>query len=339
MRINKLYILIFAFLVMIFATGCNSGKKAAGKISEDTSDPVDIEADDQKTASITVDTSLLENDDDHSSDDDAKEQESSDDHAAGSGEKEILHFVDVFQQEYEVEIDPDIPKHPYDLSAFSRDGQMLKYEDNVYTSRLGIDVSHHQGSIDWKKVANQGFEFAILRIGYRGYGKEGLVNPDKKFAEYIRGAKEAGLDVGVYFFAQAINEEEAQEEAEFVINLLDGEKLDLPVVYDPESILDDEARTDDVSGEQFTKNTVAFTKAIKDAGYEPMVYSNMLWEAFELDLKELPDIPVWYADYEPLPQTPYRFTMWQYSNEGNVSGILGDVDLDIQLFAKDNFNE
>ena len=126
---------------------------------------------------------------------------------------------------------------------------------------------------------------------------------------------------------------------EALIAFCKEEKLDLPVVYDPESILDAEARTDDVSGEQFTKNTVAFTKAIKDAGYEPMVYSNMLWEAFELDLKELPDIPIWYADYEPLPQTPYDFTMWQYSNEGNVKGISGVVDLDIQLFAKDNFNE
>ena len=249
-------------------------------------------------------------------------------------EKEILHFVDVFGEEYEVEIDPDIPKHGYDLNAFIHDGQDLTYDDDKWTSRMGIDVSHHQGNIDWKAVASQGFEFAILRIGYRGYGEEGKVCPDTKFKEYIRGAKEAGLDVGVYFFAQAINEDEAREEAEFVLKTLDGEELDLPVVYDPESILDAEARTDDVTGEQFTKNTAVFLKTIADAGYEPMVYSNMLWEAYELDLKELEGIPVWYADYEPLPQTPYDFTMWQYSNEGNVNGISGVCDLDIQMLSK-----
>ena len=335
MRINKPYILILAAACVIFAAGC--GKTS----SEEPKDAAKETTESENTSQITVDTSLLdnENDDDHSPADSSQEQESSDDGTVISDKKEILHFVDVFQEQYEVEIDPDIPKHPYDLSAFTHDGQKLKYEDDVYTGRLGIDVSHHQGSIDWKKVADQGFEFAILRIGYRGYGKEGKVNPDKKFSEYIKGAKDAGLDVGVYFFAQAVNEEEAVEEANFVIKTLDGQKLDLPVVYDPESILDDEARTDDVSGEQFTKNTVAFTKTIKDAGYEPMVYSNMLWEAFELDLKELPGIPIWYADYEPLPQTPYDFTMWQYSNEGSVAGISGVVDLDIQLFAKDNFNE
>lgn len=140
------------------------------------------------------------------------------------------------------------------------------------------------------------------------------------------------MDVGVYFFSQAVNEKEASQEAEFVLENLQGYELQLPVVYDPESILDDEARTDDVTGAQFTKNTIVFCEKIKEAGYQPMIYSNMLWEAFQFDLEQLAAYPIWYADYEPLPQTPYAFDIWQYSNEGIVDGIDSAVDLDIQLF-------
>ena len=107
--------------------------------------------------------------------------------------------------------------------------------------------------------------------------------------------------------------------------------IQLPVVYDPESILDDEARTDNVTPEQFTKNTRTFCDRIKAAGYQPMIYANMLWEAFELDLEQLSDLPVWYADYEPLPQTPYHFDYWQYTNQGSVDGITGNVDINIRM--------
>ena len=108
----------------------------------------------------------------------------------------------------------------------------------------------------------------------------------------------------------------------------------MPVVYDPEHILEDEARTDGVTGEQFTQNAKVFCKEIEEAGYDTMIYSNMLWEAYELDLEKLLDYPVWYADYEELPQTPYRFSMWQYSSTGSVPGIEGNVDLNIQLLKK-----
>ena len=110
--------------------------------------------------------------------------------------------------------------------------------------------------------------------------------------------------------------------------------LGMPVVYDPEHILEDEARTDGVTGEQFTQNAKVFCKEIEKAGYDAMIYSNMLWEAYELDLEKLLDYPVWYADYEELPQTPYRFSMWQYSSTGSVPGIEGNVDLNIQLLKK-----
>ena len=244
---------------------------------------------------------------------------------------EAFHFEDVFGQGYDAFIDENVQKNPYEKSAFSREGDRVSYEDGTFKSRVGIDVSHHQGEIDWNAVYEDGFEFAIVRIGYRGYGEEGKLCEDTRWLENVKGAKEAGLDVGVYFYAQAINEEEALEEAEFVLNLLDGRTLDLPIVYDPESVLDEPARTDDIGGEQFTKNTKVFCERIQKAGYEPMVYANMLWEAFELDLAQLPEVPVWYADYQEVPQTPYDFSIWQYSEKGSVAGVEGPCDLDLQM--------
>ena len=198
-----------------------------------------------------------------------------------------------------------------------------------------MDISEHQGYVDWQALKDSGFEFAFIRLGYRGYGQEGRICLDREFHRNIQNAQAAGFDVGVYFFAQAVNEEEALEEANFVLQNLEGYTLQLPVVYDPESILDDEARTDNVSGEQFTKNTEVFCSAVADAEYDPMIYANMLWEAFELDLEELSEYPLWYADYEPVPQTPYHFRFWQYTNQGQVPGITGNTDLNIEMVPKE----
>lgn len=251
---------------------------------------------------------------------------------------EILDFVDAHENSYQVEVNPRVIKNEYKKDLFVHDGEKLYYEDEKYTSRLGIDVSKHQGTIDWEKVKADGYEFAILRIGYRGYGESGTLRTDEKFYEYLEGAKEVGLDVGVYFFSQAINEEEAIEEAKLVIDILNGYKLDMPIVYDPESILHTTSRTDNVTGEQFTKNTKAFCDFIVKEGYETMIYSNMLWQAFQLDLEYLSDFTIWYADYEPIPQTPYNFTIWQYTEEGQVDGIDGNCDINIQLIPLSNIN-
>ncbi len=266
---------------------------------------------------------------------DARTAETKAEEEAEADAPRILHFVDVFGEEYQVEVNPDVETHSYQSAAFLHDGGRLSYQgDDRYSYRLGVDVSYHNGYIDWERVRSAGYEFAFLRIGYRGYGKEGNVCLDKQFYNNIKNAQAAGIDVGVYFFSQAINEEEAEEEAEFVLTNLAGYEIPLPVVYDPENILDDEARTDNVTGAQFTKNTIVFCERIAEAGYQPMIYSNMLWEAFQLDLEQLSAYPIWYADYEPLPQTPYAFDYWQYSNEGIVDGIGGAVDLNIHLMEK-----
>lgn len=247
-------------------------------------------------------------------------------------EPEILRYVDAKGNWHQTEILEDARKHNYNWDYLTNDKSGIFYEgDENYTIRKGIDVSKWQGRIDWKQVKEDGYEFAFLRIGYRGYGESGDLAMDETFYYNIQNARKYGIDVGVYFFSQAINETEALEEADYVLKALDGYKLQLPIVYDPELIDDEEARTNDVTGEQFTKNTIAFCEAIQAAGFETMVYSNMIWEADLFDMSQLQEYDFWYADYEEIPQTPYDFVFWQYSETGCVKGVDGNVDLNIQF--------
>ena len=252
-------------------------------------------------------------------------------------EGEVLKFVDAWGEWHEAEINPAVRKHDYNWSCLTNTEAGIQYTgDERYSIRKGIDVSEHQGDIDWSRVKAAGYDFAFLRIGYRGYGEQGTLCADAKFQQNIVNAHNAGIEVGIYIFSQAVNEEETLQEVELVLGQLQGHNLELPVVFDPERIRDDTARTDNVTGEQFTKNTVLFCEKMKEAGYQPMVYSNMIWEAFEYDLEALADYPIWYADYEPAPQTPYYFSFWQYSEKGSVDGIEGNVDLNVQFLPQES---
>ena len=251
---------------------------------------------------------------------------------------QTMEFMDVYGILHVLVIDPTAILHDYDVEAFCLEEQQMLYTDtDAYSSRLGIDVSYYQGTIDWEQVKEAGFEFAFLRIGYRGYGEAGVLVEDEAFRKNLAGAQTAGLDVGVYFYAQAVSDEEAEEEARFVLELLGDTELELPVVYDPEYVLDsdgekiEEARTSALEGEQVTQNTLLFCEAMEEAGYAAAFYSNLLSESEVFDMTALAGISVWYADYSETPQTPYAFTFWQYSESGTVPGIEGAVDLNIQL--------
>ena len=220
----------------------------------------------------------------------------------------------------------------YSKAAFVlENGRMIYTDTGSYSYSTGIDVSEHNGSVDWNKVKADGIDFVFLRIGYRGYGTEGTLQEDANFEENYKNARKAGLKIGVYFFSQAVNETEAKEEADFVLKKLDGRTLDLPVTYDVENITEDDARTDNVSGEQFTSNIQAFSLEIANAGYTPMLYVNLQWELFVLNMSSLENLPIWYSSYEATPSSTYRFDYWQYSNMGKVDGIDGDVDMNIAL--------
>ncbi|MBQ7506444.1 MAG: glycoside hydrolase family 25 protein [Lachnospiraceae bacterium] len=251
---------------------------------------------------------------------------------------EKITYLDANRQKKEMITDPFAPRNNYDRELFTISHGFMSYGGPGYETRLGVDVSHHQGVIDWNRVASAGIRFAIIRIGYRGYSSSGKLYEDRMWKRNIEGAKAAGLDVGVYFFSQAVNTEEAAEEADFVLSLLDGEELTLPVVYDPESIKTAAARTDDVYGEQFTVNTRVFCDLIRNAGYAPMIYANMAWEDEKLDMAALSDVPFWFADYQSKPQSPYCFDFWQYTSHGRVSGIVSRVDMNIQMIPVEEGN-
>ena len=207
------------------------------------------------------------------------------------------------------------------------------YEDDKYTSRLGIDVSAHQKDIDFNKVKNDGISFVFIRLGYRGYS-EGHLNLDETFLDNYHKAKEAGLDVGVYFFSHAIDEKEAIDEAYFVRDNIKGLELDLPIVYDLEDIDYDTSRLVDVSGEQRTKNAMAFAAKIEEFGYKPMIYTNLDWTINHYDLEQIMNYDIWYAQYSDYPDFKYYYEIWQYTDSGRVNGIDVPVDINMMLVEK-----
>lgn len=210
-------------------------------------------------------------------------------------------------------------------------GEMQYIQGGQVLSHKGIDVSKYQGKIDWKAVAADGVEFAIIRLGIRGYGEEGRIVLDDMFHANVQGAQAAGIKVGVYFFAQAISQEEALEEAQFVLEQLSGYQLDYPVVYDVEKVSASSGRMNKLTQEERTQVALTFMGAIKDAGYTPMLYANMEMLSVLIDISQFEEYHKWYANYGSTLYYPYAFSMWQYSEKGKVNGIQGDVDMNISF--------
>lgn len=196
-------------------------------------------------------------------------------------------------------------------------------------ARRGIDVSEHQKEIDWERVRDAGFDFAIIRIGYRGYSVGGI-HADERARENLAGAKAAGLDVGVYFYAQAIDVREAAEEAAWCLDFLQGEQLDLPVVYDWEWA-GHGTRTGSMDRETVTACFRTFCTAIEESGYQAMIYFNSHVARDLLDLQALAEYPFWLAQYREGLDFPHRVALWQYTETGSVPGIEGDVDIDLMF--------
>lgn len=205
-------------------------------------------------------------------------------------------------------------------------------EDGIRTSRTGIDVSSYQGTINWKKVANDDISFAFLRIGGQYYRKEGGFYSDTYFEKNYTGATTNGVDIGVYFFSQAITPEEAQQEALWVINQLNGRPLDLPIVYDLENpAADSRFHLANLNRQQVTDLALAFCETIQANGYEAAVYTNPSWIRNTLYLDQLLQYPLWLAHYTTnlLPSGSDSWTWWQYTSSGTVDGISGKTDLNV----------
>lgn len=247
-----------------------------------------------------------------------------------SADETILTYDDT-GAEVHIPILADVPRHSYDWTCLQdKDGFKNYIVNNEVVSWRGIDVSSFQGEIDWQKVKAAGVDFAMIRLGYRGYGT-GQILLDDYFDANMRGAIDAGIDVGVYFFSQAITEEEAVEEANFVLEHIRDYDVTYPVAYDLELIPHDTARTDTLTGRQITDHAIAFCDTVKNAGYKTSVYANRRFLVLKLDLSRLTAYDTWYAAYVSYPDYPYDFKMWQFTDSGSVDGIEGDVDINISF--------
>ncbi|MGM9661699.1 MAG: GH25 family lysozyme [Oscillospiraceae bacterium] len=234
----------------------------------------------------------------------------------------------IFQGKW-YDIQKELPVGSFTQESFYTDAGGYRY----YTggSSMGVDVSSYQGNIDWEAVAASGIEFAVIRAGYRGY-TTGAIVEDTYFRQNLEGALAAGLDVGVYFFSQAITEAEAVEEAEFVLSLLEGCRLQLPVVFDWENVSSSSARTAGLGKSALTACATAFCRRVEQAGYDATVYFNQYLGYVRYDLTQLTDWGWWLADYNAVPAFYYGgYDLWQYTSGGTVPGIQGRVDLNVRF--------
>ena len=226
------------------------------------------------------------------------------------------------------------PRNDYVRGNFYRDGdyEVMAYHDNEgqVTSKLVVDLSSFQEEIDFAALKKAGVYGVCLRTGFRGYGSGSLVEDDN-FRTFYKDAKKAGLKIGVYFYTQATTEEEAVEEAEYVISLIKGKKIDLPVAYDTEGVYAEDARGDAIDVETRTDCAVAFCERIKQEGYEPMIYSNRNWFVQSLDMSRLYNYKLWIAHYADSTDFPYVYTGWQYTDSEVLPGSDTPIDASVWI--------
>ena len=194
---------------------------------------------------------------------------------------------------------------------------------------MGIDISKHNGNIDWNAVKNSGVQYVILRCGYRG-SASGVLVEDQKFKSNIQGATAAGLKVGIYFFSQAVNEVEAVEEASMTLSLIKKYRITYPVYIDVESA---NGRADGISKAARTSVINAFCQTIRNSGYTPGLYANKNWLTEKINTGALGGCKIWLAQYVAAPTYGGRYEMWQYSSRGSIAGIKGNVDLNISYMS------
>ncbi len=198
---------------------------------------------------------------------------------------------------------------------------MNNYKNN--NTEVGIDVSEWQGDIDWNKVKNAGATFVMIRIGH-GTNDDGTYYEDKKFAQNLVGAKTAGLKVGIYYYSKAISSDEAIKQAKWIISVLNGEKLDLPISFDWESW--SSFNSFHINYNDLNNTAKSFMDEVIKAGYKGMNYGSVsyLEKIWSLDA-----YPTWAAHYAKVIDYSKPYYIWQAANTGRIDGINAHVDLDV----------
>lgn len=203
-------------------------------------------------------------------------------------------------------------------------------DDGDKTSFRGIDVANYHGRIDWEAVADSGVDFAMIRMGYRKMNVGGL-ETDDNFKANISGADLYGINVGIYFCSQAVNEKEAIEEAEYVINSIRGYNVTYPVVIDLDHVSTYTARSYEISAEERTKVCLAFCNRIKEAGYRPMISADETYLLLGMHIGELNGIDIRYKQSSPDSSYPYSYTILRYSSDGEIAGVPESCGLDVSF--------
>ena len=233
-----------------------------------------------------------------------------------------------------LDLQEGVPTNYMKPGNFSKDenGRFSYVSEDGSKVMTGIDVSEHQLYPDWDKVAADGIDFAMIRLGYRG-STEGMLYKDPIFRYNMTKALNAGLEVGVYFFSQATCRAEAVAEAYYVAAVLEEykDRITLPVVFDWEETGNENARTKNLSGEMVTDCAMYFTDVIREAGYEPAVYFNRHMGYYLYNLAQLPNVTFWFAGEGNYPDFYYEHSLWQYTFTGKVNGINGDVDINLYV--------
>lgn len=224
----------------------------------------------------------------------------------------------------------DLAGIPSDTLIFDENGVVTQTVGDTVKSKKGIDVSEYQGKIDWKKVKESGVDFAFIRAGYRGYVSGKLVE-DEQYINNVKGCIENDIEVGVYYFSQAVTEEEIEEEVDTMLVAIAEYEVTGPIVIDIEKVDSNNSRGNALSQEERTKLVLHFCDYVRSKGYEPMIYGNT-YSFFEmLDIDQVHDERIWYAFYDTYLYYPYKLDIWQYSAKMNIPGIEGDVDIDIMF--------
>ncbi len=229
-----------------------------------------------------------------------------------------------------VSVAPTLPPSTLTRECFGSENGYKTYVSESTTALLGLDVSSHQGWIDWAQVAETDVDYVILRAGYRGYGS-GEIHQDEYFEYNVSAATATDLGVGIYFFSQAVTPEEAAAEAFTVLQLIEDYDIDYPIYYDWEPVEDDSARTATISATELTACARAFCETIEYAGYEAGIYFNLSMATSYYHLQDLMEYEFWLAEYQDTPTFPFFIDMWQYTCDGTVPGIATNVDLNLSF--------
>lgn len=208
----------------------------------------------------------------------------------------------------------------------------------------GLDLSYYQSDADFTKLKDAGVDFVILRAAYRGYGSKGTLSKDSCFDKFVTAALNQGLDVGAYIYSQAITKAEAVEEANYILNIVKGYNITMPIVFDFEYAPGGKGRlyNANLSKSQKTAICNAFCKQVESKGYTAMVYANQSMLTDDLNDNNIAkNYDIWLANYSTSPKYGGKlydcdYTIWQYTSEGRCNGVSGNVDCNFRYYKKPN---